>query len=105
MPAIVAGLMLITAPLARAAVDADKSINDKIFQLLMSDKSLAKGTEKTRVTIHDGEVTLVGNVATETDKERLHKAIAGVPGVQQVNDKQLIPKPRASSRFGDGLPN
>jgi len=104
MLSIVAGMVLFTAPLARAMTDSDKSINDKIFQMLMTDKSLAKGSHKAQIAIHNGEVTLTGDVTTEAKKEQLHKAIAGVPGVQRVNDSDLVLDPSPAGRFGEGLP-
>ncbi|HXE42226.1 MAG TPA: BON domain-containing protein [Candidatus Baltobacteraceae bacterium] len=101
---IVAGTILIAGP-SRAATDA--SINKEIFHLLMNNKSLAPGAEKMTATTHDGVVTLTGGVMTPEDKNALHKAIAELPGVQEVKDNQLILKSGDSPAqgFGQGLEN
>ena len=85
--------MLVTAPPLRGATETDKRINDKIFHLLMNDRSLAHGSEKLTATTKDGVVTLVGDVRSQADKDQLQKAIAGAPEVQRVNDSRVILKP------------
>ena len=89
--------ILATSPPLRAATESDKAINDKIFYLLLNNRSLGQGTEKMTLTTHDGQVTVVGDAATVTEKDELRQAIAGVPGVQRVNDKQLIARPAPHS--------
>ena|SRR5438128_457295 len=97
--AISAAGMLVAAPPVRGTTESDKRINDKIFYLLMGDRSLARGSEKLTATTRDGVVTLAGDIRSEAGKEQLHKAIVGTPGVQKVNDSQVIPKPEPGSRF------
>jgi osmotically-inducible protein OsmY len=90
--------ILITAPPLRGATETDKRINEKIFHLLMNDRSLAHGSEKLTATTQNGVVTLVGDVRSQTDKDQLQKAIAGTRDVQRVNDNQVILKPLPATR-------
>jgi|GEM_PF-2274804 len=90
---------LIASPPTRGATERDQRINDKIFDLLMNDRSLAYGSQKMIATTRDGVVTLTGDVRSQADKEKLHKAIAGAPGVQEVKDSQVFLKPVAAGHF------
>jgi len=96
--------MLITSPPSRAATETDKTINDKIFNLLMNDRSLAHGSQKMTATTKNGVVTLTGQVQSQTDKEQLHKAIAGEAGVQQVKDNELFLKPTPAGELQSDRP-
>jgi BON domain len=105
----VAGAMLIANTLL-AASRTDNRINNEIYNALLSNDSLmdslkmrpsgvvvatSKDSVITRplgavsATTKNGVVTLKGQVLTPDVKQQLYIAIAGLPGVQRVDDSQV----------------
>jgi osmotically-inducible protein OsmY len=105
----VAGTMLI-ANTSLAASRTDYRINDEVFNELLSNDSLMNslitrppGVETvtsdnsviTRplgtvsATTQNGVITLKGQVLTPAIKQQLYDTMAGLPGVQRVDDSQV----------------
>jgi osmotically-inducible protein OsmY len=84
---VAAGSMLITTTPLRAS-EADKSINHEIFDLIMSNNSLATQLGGVNFAVRDGVVTITGNTPLLTKQEQIDSVIAKLPGVQSVVDNR-----------------
>jgi osmotically-inducible protein OsmY len=74
-----------------ASTDADKSLNSLIRQSMSTDTSLANVGQNVHFSTQDGEVTLHGSVASETEKNQIEqkvKQLSDVKGVQ--NELEVI---------------
>ncbi|HXT10478.1 MAG TPA: BON domain-containing protein [Candidatus Angelobacter sp.] len=66
------------------------AIAQAIQQKLLSDPSLAPlGSTLVAKVSTDGDVTLTGNVASQSEQDRVRESISTLPGVRNVNDQQL----------------
>jgi osmotically-inducible protein OsmY len=76
-----------TATVAPPGASAqDWTLAEEIRSLLMSDRTLGKAAPMTAV-VNNGVVTLQGEFRNEKERQRLHDAIAKLPGVQRVEDQ------------------
>jgi osmotically-inducible protein OsmY len=74
-----------------ASTDADKRLNSQIRQSMNADMSLANVGQNIHFSTQDGEVTLHGSVASETEKNQIEqkvKQLSDVKGVQ--NELEVI---------------
>jgi osmotically-inducible protein OsmY len=74
-----------------ASTDADKRLNSQIRQSMNADTSLANVGQNIHFSTQDGEVTLHGSVASETEKNQIEqkvKQLSDVKGVQ--NELEVI---------------
>jgi osmotically-inducible protein OsmY len=74
-----------------ASTDADKRLNSQIRQSMNADTSLANVGQNIHFNTQDGEVTLHGSVASETEKNQIEqkvKQLSDVKGVQ--NELEVI---------------
>jgi osmotically-inducible protein OsmY len=83
---VAAGSMLITTTTLRASSEADKSINNEIFDLIMANDALAPGS--VRFAVQDGVVTISGDRPTIGNKAQTDNVIAKLPGVLRVDDNR-----------------
>jgi osmotically-inducible protein OsmY len=83
---VAAGTMLINTTPLHASIEADKGINNEIFDLLLSNHSLAPGS--VRFEVRDSVVTISGNTPLTANKEQIDSVIAKLPGVQRVDDNR-----------------
>jgi osmotically-inducible protein OsmY len=47
-------------------------------------------------TVNKGMVTLRGNVATQHEREKVHAAVASLPGMDQLDDQIIVQNPAVS---------
>jgi len=85
---VAAGTMLINTTPLLASMEADKGINNEIFDLLLSNQSLAPGS--VRFETRDSVVTISGNTPLIANKEQTDSVIAKLPGVEHIVDNRPI---------------
>jgi len=69
---------------------ADWATADTIRKVLVADPTLASAARNVRISVLNGQVTMTGAVLTQHDRELLHSAIAGMPGVSRVDDRVQV---------------
>jgi osmotically-inducible protein OsmY len=75
----------------QGASTQDWALAQEIRSMLMSDRKL--GNAPMAAVVNNGVVTLKGDVRNEKDRQRLHDAIARLPGVQRVEDEMEFKNP------------
>ena len=74
-----------------ASTDADKSLNSQIRQSMNTDTSLANVGQNVHFSTQDGEVTLHGSVASETEKNLIEQKVKQLSDVKSVkNELQVV---------------
>jgi hypothetical protein len=63
------------------------AVAERIRSLLAEDSYLNSAARSVRFSVYNGRVTMTGRTGTNSERERLHSAIAAVPGVYQVEDR------------------
>jgi osmotically-inducible protein OsmY len=63
---------------------------DTIRNVLLADPALASAARDMRISVLNGQITMTGRVVTQHDRERLHSAIAGIPGAYRVDDRVQV---------------
>jgi osmotically-inducible protein OsmY len=84
---LAAGSMLLTTASLRAS-DADQAVTHEIFDLLVSNNSLAPDGAKFQTV--DGVVTITGTTRSLDHQAQLDNVIAKLPGVQSVVDNRPV---------------
>ena len=84
-----APMVIAEAPTGIAArpTSNDMALAESIRNMLATDGGLNSSARNVRISVYDGLVNMTGTTVTQADRERLHSAIAGLPGVYRVNDK------------------
>jgi len=72
----------------KATTSADHALNQRIRQALSGDMILVTAIQKVHLDTDDGEVTLLGSVATDKQKADIAAKVQQVAGVKKV-DNQL----------------
>jgi BON domain-containing protein len=68
----------------------DLAVANTIRDILAADPTLASVARNVRISIVNSDVTMTGTVLTEHDRAGLHSAIAGIPGVNRVDDRVQV---------------
>jgi osmotically-inducible protein OsmY len=76
-----------TAMQDKATSEADRNLNQHVRQALSGDTALAASAQKIHIETANGEVTLHGSVATETEKADIAAKVRLVAGVKKVNNQ------------------
>jgi len=80
-----------------ATTDADKSLNSKIRQSMNTDTSLANIGQNVHFSTQDGEVTLHGSVASETEKNQIEQKVKQLSDVKNVKNELQVTSMGSSS--------
>jgi hypothetical protein len=75
-----------TVPAAPTS-SSDLVLAGEIRRVIAQDPDLIAAARDTRISIWAGVVTLTGTTVTRTERERLHRAIEGVPGIYKLDDR------------------
>jgi hypothetical protein len=77
-------------PPAPSVSATDLAIAEELSQLLKADSGLAAVTGEVLATVHQGVVTLRGNVPTGNVRDELYERVSKLPGVVQVQDHLAV---------------
>jgi len=80
-----------------AITDADKRLNNQIRQSLNSDTSLANVGQNIHFSTQNGEVTLHGSVASETEKNQIEEKVTQLREVKSVKNELEVSNGGSSS--------
>jgi len=80
-----------------AITDADKRLNSQIRQSLNSDTSLANVGQNIHFSTQNGEVTLHGSVASETEKNQIEEKVTQLSEVKSVKNELEVSNGGSSS--------
>jgi len=80
-----------------ASTDTDKRLNSQIRQSLNSDTSLANAGQKIHFSTQNGEVTLHGLVASETEKNQIEQKVKQISDVKSVQNELEVSSMGSSS--------
>jgi osmotically-inducible protein OsmY len=83
-----------------ATTEADKSLNSQIRQSMNADTSLANIGQNVHFSTQDGEVTLHGSVASETEKNQIEQKVKQVSDVKSVKNELQVSSVGSSSPTG-----
>jgi len=75
-----------TVPTAPTS-SSDLVLAGEIRRVIAQDPDFIAAARDTRISIWGGVVTLTGTTVTRTERERLHRAIEGVPGIYKLDDR------------------
>jgi hypothetical protein len=76
------------------SIDAvDQEVAAAVRRQLKSNKHLAAISNRVRVKVNKGVVTLTGTLPTAPDRKTIVKAISWLPGVDRVNDQLQVGPP------------
>lgn len=73
-----------------ATTDADKSLNSQIRQSMKADSSLGNVSENVHFSTNNGEVTLHGTVASESEKNLIEQKVKQLSDVKEVKNELKI---------------
>jgi len=71
---------------------ADNKIAEDVRQAILNDASLQNVARNISLVVSEGNVTVVGIVNNQTEKDRLQEVVSKVPGVKSVTSKIFITK-------------
>jgi osmotically-inducible protein OsmY len=80
-----------------ASTDADKRLNSQIRQSMNADTSLANVGQNIHFSTQDGEVTLHGSVASETEKNQIEQKVKQLSDVKSVQNELEVSSVGSSS--------
>jgi hypothetical protein len=80
-----------------ASTDADKRLNSQIRQSLNTDTSFANIGQNVHFSTQDGEVTLHGSVASETEKNQIEQKVKQLIDVKNVKNELQVTSMGSSS--------
>jgi len=83
-----------------ATTDADKRLNRQMRQALNSDTSLANVGQNIHFDTQNGEVTLHGSVASETEKNQIEQKVKQLSDVKSVQNEIEVSSVGSSSLMG-----
>jgi hypothetical protein len=83
-----------------ASTDADKRLNSQIRQSMNIDTSLANIGQNIHFSTQDGEVTLLGSVASETEKNQIEQKVKQLSDVKSVKNELQVTSMGSSSSMG-----
>jgi osmotically-inducible protein OsmY len=83
-----------------ASTDADKSLNSQIRQSMNTDTSLANMGQNVHFSTQNGEVTLHGSVASETEKNQIEQKVKQLSDVKSVKNELQVTSLGSSSPMG-----
>jgi osmotically-inducible protein OsmY len=83
-----------------ATTDADKNLNSLIRQSMNTDTSLANIGQNVHFSTQDGEVTLHGSVASETEKNQIEQKVKQLSNVKSVKNELQVTSMGSSSSLG-----
>ena len=72
------------------ASSASLALAENIRALLAADTTLNSAARDVRISVYNGRLTLTGRTVTELERQRLHSALAGLPGVSRVDDRVQV---------------
>jgi osmotically-inducible protein OsmY len=72
------------------ASSASLALAENIRALLAADPTLNSAARDVRISVYNGRLTLTGRTVTELERQRLHSALAGLPGVSRVDDRVQV---------------
>ena len=82
-----------------ATTDADKLLNSQIRQSMNTDTSLTNVGKNVHFSTQDGEVTLHGSVASETEKNQIEQKVKQLSDVKSVKNELQVVSVGSSSRM------
>ncbi|KIA78054.1 BON domain-containing protein, partial [Parachlamydia acanthamoebae] len=68
----------------------DDDIVQKVRWGIMNDKTISDKGKSIQISVTDGEVTLIGNVANESDKNKIESIVKQIEGVKKINSKLSV---------------
>ena len=80
-----------------ATTDADKSLNSQIRQSMNTDSSFGNAGQNIHFSTQDGEVTLHGSVASETEKNLIEQRVKQLSDVKTVKNELEVTSTGSSS--------
>ena len=80
----------LTVPVPGGPSAEDLAVGEKIRELLMEDKSLAPAPSNVITIVSKGVVKMKGYVRSRRAAYELHQRIAGIPGVQSVENELTL---------------
>jgi osmotically-inducible protein OsmY len=83
-----------------ASTEADKSLNSQIRQSMNTDTSLANMGQNVHFSTQDGEVTLHGSVASETEKNQIEQKVKQLSDVKSIKNELQVTSLGSSSPMG-----
>ncbi len=66
---------------------ADVALANQIRQMIADDGELLAAARNARISVYNGRVTITGTTITREQRQRLHNAIEGLPGVYRLDDR------------------
>jgi hypothetical protein len=76
------------------ASTGDWQLAEELRYMFTTNRTLA--SSPVAGTVSKGMVTLRGNVATQTERDKVHAAVAGLPGMDQLDDQIIVQNPAVS---------
>lgn len=92
-PAIVteaAPSAVVTESPLRTVSSSDLALAETIRKMLLADPGLASAARSVRFSVLNRDIVMTGTTVTEHDRSILHSSIAGMPGVDHVEDKVQV---------------
>jgi len=83
---LVVGEVPANAPVATASAE-DVALANQIRQMIADDGELRAAARNARISIFNGQVTITGTTVTREQRQRLHNAIEGLPGIYRLDDR------------------
>ena len=85
---------------ATSVSETDRQLTAQVQQQLQSDPGLAAVAPNIQITAQNGTVTLMGNVPSDREKEKLEATVRGVVGVVSVKNQLQVSLRPTSERSG-----
>jgi osmotically-inducible protein OsmY len=63
---------------------------ENIRRLLASQPNLNSAARNVRFSVYSGRVIMTGTTVTQGERQLLHSAVGGLPGVSRVDDKVQV---------------
>jgi len=76
-----------SVPITTTTSSADVALANQIRQMIADDGDLLAAARNARISVYNGTVTMTGTTVTREERNRLHNAIEGVPGVYRLDDR------------------
>jgi hypothetical protein len=70
-----------------SAQSENLALAENIRRALAADTLLNSAARDVRMSVYNGRVTMTGRTVSEAERQRLHSAISGLPGVYRLDDR------------------
>ena len=80
----------VPSPTTATVASGDLAIADTMRKMFETDPALASAARNVRISVLNGQATMIGTVVTQSDRESLHSAVNTTPGVSRVDDRVQV---------------